>query len=339
MTGLSLIWGSLFLGSVLTGHIQVSPALSNQIAVSQELLHSVEAADVRLNPLKQSEYRIAQAVEGPVQIPPKPSLSAFRALTQLIEHHDCSSYSNPSESVLNISRFKVAALLFNCLENWNEQAFASHDQAALETLRSEFKLELVALQGSNVSEPLLLGSSFDQSTSPAFSANYFGPDAFAYRSATQGSATGFSRSMTGKVQGRVSVDMNAANPAASGDTVSDINAEASLGNISLFDHYSTSLVDQSGVITLPVDRGSQVWTVGVGLRSFIIPNSMLGVSASKASSSATSAPPTQMSYGAFYQFPLTKRLTILPSIVIMPHATSSGPDPDVQGALRASFSF
>ncbi|WP_404787211.1 hypothetical protein [Altericista sp. CCNU0014] len=45
-----------------------------------------------------------------------------------------------------------------------------------------------------------------------------------------------------------------------------------------------------------------------------------------------------MNYGAFYQFPVGDRLTLSLSVTIVNNPTKPN-NPDIQGAIQASFSF
>ena len=130
-----------------------------------------------------------------------------------------------------------------------------------------------------------------------------------------------------------------------------IKAEANLGKVGVFGRYSvaagTPLNLPEGGATLTrsdldltsglKDRSFQNWSAGIGIRGFIIPKSVLTLSAGR-----TFANPLgqldSSNYGAFYQFPIGDRLTLSPSVVIISNPTNPS-NPDIQGAVQASFSF
>lgn len=119
-----------------------------------------------------------------------------------------------------------------------------------------------------------------------------------------------------------------------------INAEATFGKFEFFGQASLDLNPKPNqTASLLGDRTIPLWTAGVGIRDFIIPQSVLTVSAGRAASLDNESQPTQINYGAFYQFPIGDRLTLSPSVVIMANPTDPDSVPQIQGALQASFSF
>jgi hypothetical protein len=85
------------------------------------------------------------------------------------------------------------------------------------------------------------------------------------------------------------------------------------------------------------DRSLQTWSAGIGIRGFIIPKSVLAVSAGRTLVNSFGQP-SPINYSAFYQFPVGDHLTLSPSIVIINNPSNPG-TPDIQGAVQASFSF
>jgi hypothetical protein len=237
-----LLFGSLLFGSLLISScVQISPAWGDQILPSASTTgpaaHSAHSSG------DFSKVQIAQAVTPAPS--PATTVWASQSLARLMDQHDCPSQTGTEplsieNGIGRVNRYKIAAQLFSCLENWDQQVFDTQEQDTLKALRAEFKLELVALGGHRVSDPVLT---------------------------------------------------------------------------------------------------SQSWTAGIGIRDFILQQSVLTVSVSKSIQPNNLFQAAQTNYGAFYQFPLTERLTLSPSIVIMTHSEKTGATPDVQGALQASFSF
>jgi hypothetical protein len=350
-----LHFGSLLCSGLLVANcVQVNPAWGGQetpLPVLSELSAQPSVSSVPLrSPDSPSDFPghlIAQAAEVPAQ----PSVSSFwasQSLARLIHQHDCMSHGSSPEplnidsEIGSVNRYKIAALLFSCLEHWDKQAFDAQEQASLQALRSEFKLELVALRGNSVSDPMLVSANIpresmrtDLSPQPM--------DSFANVPLT---TTEYSQTIDVASQGRIAMGVHYTDR-ATGATTRDllgINAEASLGKVGLFGRYSAALGAKSGRSgsepdDLLGDRSIQSWTAGIGIRDVMIPHSLFTVSVSQSIPPSNFSQPTQMNYGAFYQFPLTDRLTLSPSIVIMTQSEKTGATPDVQGALQASFSF
>ena len=347
MVRLDLFLRSACLAAVLVGSTQGCPAANAQGVSANiksntnsngDLLEKVQEKAILQGPISRPVSLIVQLTETPQQPSLKSFLQASNSLTRLIEQHDCKAHFADSNPVIeSISRHKVAALLFSCLENWNRQTFNPQERADLKTLLSEFKLELVALKGSSAAEPLLTSVNLPDASVLTAIGNQPGSEAVAFRPTTSQNAdyepsdhtVGFStRSL-----GRVSLSVNFGDQFAMGGQAFSVNAEANVGNLGLFGRYDTTRSETSR------SGPTQAWTVGIGLRSFIIPHALLAISARRLGEVENVTQPVQMSYGAFYQFPLTERLTIAPSIVIKPHPKNLDQNLDVQGALQATFSF
>jgi hypothetical protein len=85
------------------------------------------------------------------------------------------------------------------------------------------------------------------------------------------------------------------------------------------------------------DRSFENWSAGIGIRGFIIPKSVLALTAGHTVANSLGQP-NPINYGAFYQFPVGDRLTVSPSVMIISNPTNPS-SPDIQGAVQASFSF
>lgn len=243
------------------------------------------------------------------------------------------------DEIGDVNRYKLATLLFSCLEHWDRQSFDVQDQAALNALRSEFKLELVALRGHSVSDPMLASANIPRE-SIGSNLGFQTSDSVATVSVAE-----YSQSISVASKGRVAMGVHYTDRATgSFQTLLGINAEASLGKFGLFGRYSAALGSKfspadRNADDLLSDRSIQSWTAGIGIRDFIIPRSVLTVSVNRSIPPSNLSQSAQTNYGAFYQFPLTERLTLSPSLVIMTQSENNGATSDVQGALQASFSF
>lgn len=334
-----LLWGSLLISSCA----QISPVWGGQVlpSVSTHQTSALASEDF-------TKVQIAQAVTS---APSSAStVWASQSLARLMDQHDCSSQTGTEpfsieSGIGHINRYKIAAQLFSCLENWDQQTFDTQEQATLETLRSEFKLELVALGGHSVSDPVLTSANISRKVSRSILRTQL-LSSQPSNSITNVpiTTTEYSQSIKIASQGRLAMGVHYTDRALEAPrNLLGINAEASVGKIGLFGRYSTALGTQSTQsdhdADLLGDRSIQSWTAGIGIRDFIIQQSILTVSVSKSIQPNNLFQAAQTNYGAFYQFPLTERLTLSPSIVIMTHSEKTGATPDVQGALQASFSF
>jgi hypothetical protein len=338
-----LFFQQLILISLWVSCAKICPALSSQAGrVSDSLSLTQPTLSLTAFSKGEPDGSLEQRAVLAGQSTKSSSVGAFQSLARLIEQHDCrSSRSNSSQEIENGNRFKVAALLFSCLEGWNEKTFDRLDRSALQSLRSEFKLELVALQGSSVSEPLLASVELPGTAeSVRYDADQDVSTVLAIGLAQTANSQIYRRNLIAKPQGQVLVSLRLADPSThlSAEIFSGISADVMLRQVDLFGSYSTTLNDQD-FNTHSRAYASQTWTTGMVLRGIVVPQSLLAVSATTVTNSANLSQPAQFSYEAFYQFPLTEQLTISPSIVVMPHTSGSSSSSDVRGSLQASFSF
>jgi hypothetical protein len=346
-------WGSLLISSCA----YISPALGGQGIASTSSVEPATHLSVSPNPVlpldSAENFSRTQLIKAMSAVPNSvPTLWASQSLARLMDHHDCPPQSSATEplsidsGIGEVNRYKIAAQLFSCLEHWDRQAFDTQEQATLQALRSEFKLELVALQGYSASDPMLrsinippdsIGSHFRlQNSNVAVNVPV---------TTAESNTAKYSQSINIASQGRVAMGVSYADQALGAPgTILGIDAEASLGKIGLFGRYSATLGTQStqsdrNLDNLLDDRSIQSWTAGVGIHDFMIQRSVLAVSVSRSIQPSNLTQPAQTNYSAFYQFPLTERLTLSPSLVIMTDSEKAGTAPDIQGALQASFAF
>ncbi len=71
---------------------------------------------------------------------------AVQSLARLMERYPCTVRSAKSIRSQPTNRYETAALLSTCLTHWGDRPLDPQAQTMLNTLRSEFKLELAALQ-------------------------------------------------------------------------------------------------------------------------------------------------------------------------------------------------
>ncbi len=323
------------LTSLLLGGAQGSLALRAQVVHPNAGPQSGQWTAISQTPIN----LVAQIRETEPQQPlSKSSLWASSFLARLIEQHECKAkLSDANQVIESINRLKVAAQLFSCLENWNKQTFNPQEQEDLQTLLTEFKLELVALNDSSIAEPLLSSAHLSNASALTSIGSSYKSEAIAFRSATSRILGDPSSRHTVKFSNhplaQVSLSVSFSNQSTTSGEDFDVNAEANVGKLGLFGRYgkTPTEVSRSG--------STQAWTAGIGLRGFIVPHSLLALSARRVEELESLTQPVQMSYGAFYQFPLTERLTILPSIVLKPHPKNVDQNLDVQGSLQATFSF
>jgi hypothetical protein len=348
------LWGGLLISSCA----YISPALGSQgvSSVSSVKIATHTSALTTSSSLNSSRNLSSAQITPPSVPSSNPTFWASQSLARLMDQHDCPPQSAETEALSidsglrQVNRYKIAAQLFSCLEHWDQQAFDTQEQAMLEALRSEFKLELVALQDYSAPDPVLIsaniqsesiGSNWSPQTSdfvvniPINTIKYKYSDKYSEHRQSIDIAS----------QGQVAMGVHYIDRALGAPrTLLGINAEASLGKIGLFGRYGTALGPKFSQANRNFDnpagdRSIQSWTAGIDIRDFIVQHSVLTISVNKSIQPSNFTQSVQTNYGAFYQFPLTQRLTLSPSIVIMTHSEKAGAAPDVQGALQASFSF
>ncbi len=321
MSKLDLLW----VGLAWMGLAQVSPALAESapaIATPSVLISSAA------KPLSDSHPRefllLAQAKLTNPSGNESPDL-ALLSLSHLAEHYRCGTPATalqPLSDQIN-NRYEIAALLASCLESLGDHTLDTQEQSVLKTLRSEFKLELATLQGSQGETMRLRQSDASSSVQPLII-----------------SSIRLGRSLAPSP----SYAQNEADQKLLG-----IDAEARFGNVGLFGRYSVAVNTSSAVSTdhlreqplgLADPLNSQnlpTWSTGIGIHGFILSKSVLTLSAGQPLNHSPEQS-NSINYGAFYQFPVGDRLTLSPSVVIMSNPAKPN-SPDIQGAIQASFSF
>jgi hypothetical protein len=341
------LWGGL----LVSGCAYISPALGGQFVPLESSVGFTPYPSMPTSvPFLSSsgDVSIAQVAQATSAVPASiPNFWASQSLARLMNQHDCPPQSSDTEplsidgGLRQVNRYKIAAQLFSCLEYWDRQAFDRQEQSTLQALRAEFKLELVALQGYSASTPMLMSVSVPPDSIGSYLS---APNSNVAANASANTAE-YRQSISITSQGRVAMGVHYTDRALGASrNFLGLNAEASLGKIGLFGRYSAALETQSSQTDrisndLLGDRSIQSWTAGIGIRDLAIQRSVLTVSVSKSIQPSNFTQSAQIDYGAFYQFPLTERLTLSPSIVIMTHSEKAGAATDVQGALQASFSF
>lgn len=317
MSNLNPLWvGLLGIGLGQTLPALATPAAVVSLPVAQPLSD---------RPIAMPHIRLAQVVAAPTKAP---QASAAQSLTQWAEHHRCGAPAAGLQSQPT-NRYEMAALLASCLDSLGDRTLNAQEQSTIKTLRSEFKLELAALQDSQ-SDLIRLRQSIDSTpeTKPSSS-----PSIRWVRGLDQDAL----------INRQEKVVQNSSSSLG-------IKAEATLGKVGIFGRYSiaagTPLNVPDGAaltrsdldLTSPVkDRSFQNWSAGIGIRGFIIPKSVLTLSAGRTFANPLGQIDSN-NYGAFYQFPIGDRLTLSPSVVIISNPTNPS-NPDIQGAVQASFSF
>jgi hypothetical protein len=268
-----------------------------------------------------SDLQLAQAIPTATKATKG---SAEKSLTQLAERYRCiapkASSSNPSRN-----RVEMAALLASCLDSLGDRPLNAQEQSTIKTLRSEFKIELAALQNSQ-NDIIRLRQSVDPSPGIQSSSN-----------AAIGSSLRW-------VKGQ---DLDSLLLHPQDETAPNrvgIKAEANFGKVGVFGRYT---VAAGTPLSLPngadlsrsdlSDRSFENWSAGIGIRGFIIPKSVLALTAGHTVTNPLGQT-NPINYGAFYQFPVGDRLTVSPSVMIISNPTNPS-SPDIQGAVQASFSF
>lgn len=323
MSNLNPLW----VGLLGIGFGQTLPALVEQpTAMAMSVAPLAVAQPLSPLPNAASPIVLSQAIATPTQ---KSQASAAQSLTQLVEHHRCvAPTAGPQSLKQPTNRYEMAALLAACLDSLDARTLNAQEQSAIKTLRSEFKLELAALQDSQ-SDLIRLRQSIDANPG------------------TQTLSIPSIRWVRGLDQDTF---LNRQEKVLPGRNLG-IKAEASLGKVGVFGRYSVAVgtplnlpeggapltrsdLDLSSGLK---DRSFQNWSAGIGIRGFIIPKSVLTLSAGRTFANPLGQLDTN-NYGAFYQFPIGDRLTLSPSVMIISNPTNPG-NPDIQGAVQASFSF
>jgi hypothetical protein len=275
------------------------------------------------SPNGSTNLRLAQAI--PVSIKAAKG-SAEKSLAQLAQRYRCvAPKAAPKSSAPSSNRIEMAALLASCLESLGDRPLNAQEQSTIKTLRSEFKLELAALQSSQ-NDIIRLRQSVDPN-----------PGIQASNDAAIGSSLRW-------VKGQ---DLDSLLLHPQDETVPNrvgIKAEANFGKVGVFGRYTVAAGTPLG---LPdgadlsrnnlTDRSFENWSAGIGIRGFIIPKSVLALTAGHTVANPLGQP-TPINYGAFYQFPVGDGLTVSPSVVIITNPNNPS-SPDIQGAVQASFSF
>jgi hypothetical protein len=279
----------------------------------------------RIPPIAPTDLRFAQAIPTATKTA---SGSAEKSLAQLAQRYRCVAPKAPLKSALS-SRIEMAALLASCLESLGDRPLDAQEQSTIKTLRSEFKLELAALRNSQ-NDIIRLRQSVDPNPGIQLSNN---------------AAIGSSLRWV-KGQDLDSLLLRPQDEAAPNRL--GIKAEASFGKVGVFGRYTVaagtplSLSDganlsRSDLNSSLSDRSFENWSAGIGIRGFIIPKSVLALTAGHTLANSLEQP-NPINYGAFYQFPIGNSLTVSPSVVIITNPNNTS-NPDIQGAVQASFSF
>jgi hypothetical protein len=325
MSKLNLLW----VGLAGMGLAQGSPALAESApatATSSVLISSAAKPLSDSHPrerlrLAQTHFTNPSGIESPD--------SALLSLSHLAEHYRCGTPATALQPLRNqlTNRYEIAALLASCLESLGDRPLNGQEQSALKTLRSEFSLELATLQGSQVDSIRLRQSAASNS----------GPQPLIIPSI------------------RLGRNLASNSPNYSPDETEQkrlgIDAEARFGNVGVFGRYSVAVNTASESPTAygeeqPLGLAMHVplnkqdlpsWSTGIGIRGFIVSKSLLTLSAGNIVNNAPGQP-NSVNYGAFYQFPVGDRLTLSPSVAIITNPTKPN-NPDIQGAIQASFSF
>lgn len=329
MSNLNPLWVGLLgigLGQTLPALAEQPTAMATPAAVVSLPVAQQDAPPLHDRPIATPHIRLAQAVAGPTKA--SQDLAA-QSLTQWAERHRCGAPAAGLQSQPT-NRYEMAALLASCLDSLGDRPLNAQEQSAIKTLRSEFKIELAALQDSQ-SDLIRLRQSIDSN-----------PDMQTSRSPSIRWVRGLDQDALIRRQDKVGQNSSSS---------LGIKAEASLGKIGVFGRYSVAagtplnLPEGGAALTRSdldltsglKDRSFQNWSAGIGIRGFIIPKSVLTLSAGRTFANPLGQLDSN-NYGAFYQFPIGDRLTLSPSVVIISNPTNPS-NPDIQGAVQASFSF
>jgi hypothetical protein len=285
------------------------------------LRSNAQTASQRVSSHTSSDLQLAQAIPTATKATKG---SAEKSLTQLAERYRCvapkAASSNPTRN-----RAEMAALLASCLDSLGDRPLNAQEQSTIKTLRSEFKLELAALQNSQ-NDIIRLRQSVDPSPGIQSSSN-----------AVIGSSLRW-------VKGQ---DLDSLLLRPQDETAPNrvgIKAEANFGKVGVFGRYT---VAAGTPLSLPNgaelsrsdlnDRSFENWSAGIGIRGFILPKSVLALTAGHTIINPLGQT-NPINYGAFYQFPVGDSLTVSPSVMIITNPNNTS-NPDIQGAVQASFSF
>jgi hypothetical protein len=274
-----------------------------------------------------SHLRLAQATSAATKAVKG---STEKSLAQLAERYRCiGPKAALKSSAPSRNRIEMAALLASCLDSLGDRPLNAEEQSTIKTLRAEFKLELAALQDSQ-NNLIRLRQSVDPNPG------------------IQWSNDGAIGSSLRWVKGQ---DLDSLLLRPQGEVAPNrmgIKAEANFGKVGVFGRYtvaagtSLGLPDGSGLSPGDLnpavnDRSFENWSAGIGIRGFIIPKSVLALTAGNTLVNPIGQP-NPINYGAFYQFPIGDSLTVSPSVVIITNPNNTS-NPDIQGAVQASFSF
>jgi hypothetical protein len=306
-----------------------APALAASFPIDTILLRPIPqsaAQPQRVSPNATTDLRFAQAIPVPTRAAKG---SAETSLAQLAQRYRCMAPKATLKSSTSNNRIEMAALLASCLESLGDRPLNAEEQSTIKTLRSEFKLELLALQDSQ-NDRIRLRQSVDSNPGIQLS-----------NDAAIGSSLRWVKGQDLDSLLLHPQDKTAPNRVG-------IKAEANFGKVGVFGRYTVaagtplSLPDGANLSRNDLsaslgDRSFENWSAGIGIRGFIIPKSVLALTAGHTlvNSLGQSNP---INYGAFYQFPIGDSLTVSPSVVIITNPSNIS-NPDVQGAVQASFSF
>jgi hypothetical protein len=293
-------------------------------AASGPIMTALSSSVQRLSPASQAtpDPLLAQAAT----VPAKGSQNlAVKSFARLVERYRCATpAAQQSLSGQPTNRYEMAALLASCLESLGDRTLDPQEQSTLTTLRSEFRLELAALQEEGQTESIRIQQPIES------------------HSAIQQPTYSFIKWSSPSSQ-------DTPHQGGTAQPLLGIKAEATLGKVGLFGRYSVAsrlsgvsngaeLMGRAlGLASELEDRSLQTWSAGIGIRGFIIPKSVLALSAGRTLVNSFGQP-SPVNYSAFYQFPVGDHLTLSPSIVIINNPSNPG-TPDIQGAVQASFSF
>jgi hypothetical protein len=311
-----------------------APALAASSPVDTILLYPIaqtvaqrELQPQGVHPIAPTDLRFAQAIPTATKAAKG---TAEKSLAQLAQRYRCvAPKTDLKSSVPSSNRIEMAALLASCLESLGDRPLNAQEQSTIKTLRSEFKLELAALQNSQ-NDIIRLRQSVDPS-----------PGIQSSNDAAIGSSLRWV-----KGQDLDSLLLRPQDEAASNRV--GIKAEANFGKVGVFGRYTVaagmplSLPDGTNLSPNDLnpslsDRSFENWSAGIGIRGFIIPKSVLALTAGHTLANPLGQP-NPINYGAFYQFPIGDSLTVSPSVTIITNPNNTS-NPDIQGAVQASFSF
>jgi hypothetical protein len=326
VSGLNSVNKLIPLWLVWLGMGQASSLAVPSLAASLSLNSKVQIAPQPLTSHPSIHLRLAQANATATKAGKG---SAEKSLAQLAQRYRCVAPKAVLKNDPSRNRIEMAALLASCLESLGDRPLDAQEQSTIKTLRSEFKLELAALRNSQ-NDIIRLRQSVDPSPGIQLSNN-----------AAIGSSLRW-------VKGQ---DLDSLLLRPQDETAPNrlgLKAEANFGKVGVFGRYTVavgtplSLPDGANLSRNDVnpslsDRSFENWSAGIGIRGFIIPKSVLALTAGHTLASPLGQP-NPINYGAFYQFPIGNSLTVSPSVTIITNPNNTS-NPDIQGAVQASFSF